>query len=119
MGFKKTIVLVVFTLVFSVLSCTMADKAKSTSRAELKTTREKFSYGLGYDFGPNMKHIKSGVDLQMFLRGLEDYLNEKESLVPQAERQRIRAEEFTRIGDEYIAMQEAIANKNFQAGEAF
>jgi len=84
-----------------------------------KPTRDKFSYALGYDFGPNMKHIKSGVELQMFMRGLEDYLNEKESLVPLEERQRLRAEEFTRIGDEYIARQQAMTHKNFQDGETF
>jgi FKBP-type peptidyl-prolyl cis-trans isomerase len=102
-----------------VLSCADHEKSSATTPQKLTTTREKFSYALGYDFGPNMEHIKSGVELQFFMRGLEDYLNKKESLVPMDERQRLRAEEFTRIGDEYIARQKEEAQKRLQAGEAF
>jgi FKBP-type peptidyl-prolyl cis-trans isomerase FkpA len=101
------------------LSCAEHEKSPATTPQKLTTTREKFSYALGYDFGPNMEHIKSGVDLQFFMRGLEDYLNKKEALVPMDERQRLRAEEFTRIGDEYIAQQKEEAQKRLQAGEAF
>jgi FKBP-type peptidyl-prolyl cis-trans isomerase len=97
------------------ISCTKPENAKTP----LQTTRDKFSYALGYDFGPNMKHIKSGVELQMFMRGLEDYLNEKQSLVPLEERQRLRAEEFTRIGDEYMAHKKEQEQKNLQDGENF
>jgi len=102
-----------------VLSCADHEKSSATIPQKLSTTREKFSYALGYDFGPNMEHIKSGVELQFFMRGLEDYLNKKESLVPMDERQRLRAEEFTRIGDEYIARQKEEAQQRLQAGEAF
>jgi FKBP-type peptidyl-prolyl cis-trans isomerase len=101
------------------LSCADREKSSATTPQDLTTTREKFSYALGYDFGPNMEHIKSGVDLEFFKRGLEDYLNKKESLVSMAERQRLRAEEFTRIGDEYIARQKEEAQNRLQAGEAF
>lgn len=100
------------------LSCTKPENTK-TPTAPLQTTRDKFSYALGYDFGPNMKHIKSGVDLQLFLRGLEDYLNEKPALVSEPERQDIRSREFYRIGEEYIAHQKEQEQKNLQDGEAF
>ncbi|MDZ7363537.1 MAG: FKBP-type peptidyl-prolyl cis-trans isomerase [candidate division KSB1 bacterium] len=109
----------VLLLLWLVLSCSRHEKSSAPTSQKLTTTREKFSYALGYDFGPNMEHIKSGVDLQFFMRGLEDYLNKKEALVPMEERQRLRAEEFTRIGDEYIAQQKEEAQKRLQAGEAF
>jgi FKBP-type peptidyl-prolyl cis-trans isomerase len=110
----KLLVLFLFYYILTI-SCTKPENAKTP----LQTTRDKFSYALGYDFGPNMKHIKSGVELQMFMRGLEDYLNEKQSLVPLEERQRLRAEEFTRIGDEYMAHKKEQEQKNLQDGENF
>jgi FKBP-type peptidyl-prolyl cis-trans isomerase len=114
---SKTIV----ALVLAVLTLTCTRKNENSARGNLKleTTREKFSYGLGYDFGPAMEHIKSGVDLQLFMRGLEDYLNGKEALVPKSERQDIRSREFTRIGDEYIARKKQEEETNLRAGEAF
>ncbi len=113
----KLLVLFLFIYILS-LSCTKPENAKSPA-TPLQTTRDKFSYGLGYDFGPSMKHIKSGVDLQMFMRGLEDYLNEKPALVSAQERQDIRSREFYRIGQEYIAHKEEEEQQNLQDGEAF
>jgi FKBP-type peptidyl-prolyl cis-trans isomerase len=55
----------------------------------------------------------------MFLRGLEDYLNEKPALVSAQERQNIRSQEFYRIGEEYIAQQKEEEQKNLQDGENF
>lgn len=98
------------------ISCT---PQSANEKKELTTTREKFSYGLGYDFGPSMENIKSGVDLQLFMRGLEDYLNGKPALVPKEERDDIRSREFTRIGDEYIARKKEEEQKRLQDGEAF
>jgi FKBP-type peptidyl-prolyl cis-trans isomerase len=114
---SKTIV----ALVLPMLALTCARQGENSTRGDLKlqTTREKFSYSLGYDFGPNMEHIKSGVDLQFFMRGLEDYLNGKPALVSQPERQDIRSREFTRIGDEYIARKKEEEQERLQAGEAF
>ncbi len=100
------------------MTCTEPKKI-GAERVKLETTREKFSYALGYDFGPNMKNIKSGVDLEYFMAGLADYLNEKESLLTTGERQEVRATEFTRIGEEYIKQQKELEEKQLQAAEAF
>jgi FKBP-type peptidyl-prolyl cis-trans isomerase len=111
----KRIILILLPLLW-----TCSDSPKlSKPASDLKTTRAKFSYSLGYDFGPSMENIKSGVDLEIFKRGLEDYLNGHPALVPKNERDQIRSEEFTRIGDEYIAQQKALEQKRLQDGEAF
>ncbi|MGH7451461.1 MAG: FKBP-type peptidyl-prolyl cis-trans isomerase N-terminal domain-containing protein [bacterium] len=113
----KTIVALVLPML--ALTCTHQGENSTRGNLKLETTREKFSYSLGYDFGPNMENIKSGLDLQMFMHGLEDYLNGKPALVPLRERQDIRSREFTRIGEEYIAQQKAEEQKRLQDGEAF
>lgn len=100
------------------MTCTESQKI-GDKQVKLETTREKFSYALGYDFGPNMKNIKAGVDLEYFMAGLADYLNEKEALLNTGERQEVRALEFTRIGEEYIKAQKELEEKQIQAAEAF
>lgn len=101
------------------LTCSQQKKDFHSGRNKLETTREKFSYALGYDLGPNMKNIKSGVDLQYFMAGLADYLEERPSLLTERERQDIRSEEFTRIGEEYMRRQKELEQERLQAGEAF
>lgn len=101
------------------LTCNRNENAFQSDRAKLETTREKFSYALGYDFGPNMKNIKSGVDLQYFMAGLADYLEERPALLTERERQDVRSEEFTRIGREYIQAQKEREQKRLEEGEAF
>lgn len=100
-------------------TCNQRPQTFGGDRIELETTREKFSYALGYDFGPNMKNIKSGVDLQYFMVGLAHYLEEKPSLLTERERQDVRSEEFYRIGQEYMQAQQALEQKRQEEGETF
>jgi FKBP-type peptidyl-prolyl cis-trans isomerase len=106
-------------LSFALLTCNQQQKKIGEEQVQLQTTREKFSYALGYDFGPNMKHIKSGLDLEYFMAGLADYLNEKESLLSEGERQQVRSAEFWRIGQEYLQDQEETVRKSLEEAEAF
>jgi len=103
----------------SLCTCTQNEKQFGGAHVKLKTTREKFSYALGYDFGPSMKHIKSGVELRYFMAGLEDYFNERPALLNERERQDVRSEEFTRIGEEYLQNQKMSEQKRLEEGEAF
>ncbi|MGI0010357.1 MAG: FKBP-type peptidyl-prolyl cis-trans isomerase N-terminal domain-containing protein, partial [Nitrosopumilaceae archaeon] len=88
-------IIIALMLAMLALTCTREGENSTRGNLKLETTREKFSYSLGYDFGPSMEHIKSGVELQLFMRGLEDYLNGQPALVSQRERQDIRSREFT------------------------
>jgi FKBP-type peptidyl-prolyl cis-trans isomerase len=102
-----------------ILACRQENNKSASEQLKLETTREKFSYGLGYDFGPSLENLKSGVDIELFKRGLEDYLSGKAALVPAEERSAIRSQEFYRIGQEYIAKKLEEEQRNFEAGEAF
>jgi FKBP-type peptidyl-prolyl cis-trans isomerase len=66
-----------------------------------------------------LENIKSGIDLELFMRGVEDYLQGKQALVPQEERSALRSQEFYRIGQEYIARKKQEEENNLAAGEAF
>ncbi|MEK7730025.1 MAG: FKBP-type peptidyl-prolyl cis-trans isomerase N-terminal domain-containing protein [candidate division KSB1 bacterium] len=111
--------LVIVPTALALLTCSQQQKKIGAEPVKLQTTREKFSYALGYDFGPNMKNLKSGVELQYFMAGLADYLNEKESLLSVGERQEVRSAEFTRIGEEYLQAQKELEQKRLEEVEAF
>lgn len=115
---RRNLIVILF-VSLSLLTCAQREPDFGGTKTKLETTREKFSYALGYDFGPNMKNIKSGVDLQYFMAGLADYLEEKPALLTERERQDVRSAEFYRIGQEYMQAQQALEQKRLDEGEAF
>lgn len=111
--------LAVLLLSSTLFTCSQQEAGFGGPGVKLETTREKFSYALGYDFGPNMENIKSGVELKYFMAGLEDYLKQRPPLVDQGARQQLRAEEFTRIGKEYLEQKRLAEENRLQEAEAF
>lgn len=111
--------LAVLLLSLMLLTCSQQEAGFGGPGTKLETTREKFSYALGYDFGPNMENIKSGVDLKYFMAGLEDYLKQRQPLLDQGARQQLRAEEFTRIGKEYLEQKKLTEETRLQEAETF
>lgn len=111
--------LAVLLLSSTLLTCSQQEAGFGGPGTKLETTREKFSYALGYDFGPNMENIKSGVDLKYFMAGLEDYLKQRQPRLDAGARQQLRAEEFTRIGKEYLEQKKLAEEKKLQEAEAF
>ncbi len=112
-------VFAVLLLALCSLTCTRHDKSFGGGTDKLETAREKFSYALGYDLGPSMTNIKSGIELRVFMRGLEDYFNGKPAQLDLRERQDIRSEEFTRLGEEYMQRLKELEQKTLAEGEAF
>ena len=52
----------------------LGGKAKKDEKPELKTNREKFSYGYGFNIGRNLKQGGIDVDLEIFRAGIRDAL---------------------------------------------
>lgn len=80
---KKPIIMM---LVLGTLVLTMVLSVIMASQSAFKTQREKFSYCIGVDFGKSLKRQEAdSIDLKIFMRGLEDYLNNKKLLLTDAE----------------------------------
>jgi FKBP-type peptidyl-prolyl cis-trans isomerase len=102
-------------------------------QAELKTVKEKFSYGIGRNIGQNIKAREMEVDIAALAKGLEDELAGAEWRVSDADIQaavevvekqmrvklKQRREEAAKKQIEADPELKAIADKNAQAGEAF
>src|SRR5210317_598324 len=58
--------------------------AHAASKDDLKDQKKRFGYGLGANYARNLKQNNLDVDLDMFLQGMKDYLN-NESLMSDQE----------------------------------
>ena len=89
--------------------------AVSANAAELKTDKQKFSYSAGYQFGQNLKHQDMDLDQEAFLQAIRDAMAGNKPQLTEAEMQKT-FEDFQKAQQQ---AQQAIADKNLQAGKAF
>jgi FKBP-type peptidyl-prolyl cis-trans isomerase FklB len=81
----------------------------------LKTQKEKFSYLVGMDLGNNLKNGSIDVDLDMVVKGIQDGLAGKKSLLTEQETKEV----MTTFQKDMMAKREEIAKKNKVEGDAF
>jgi FKBP-type peptidyl-prolyl cis-trans isomerase FklB len=80
-----------------------------------KTDKQKFSYAVGFQIGQNLKRQKLEVDPKTFSQGAQDALaGTNPRLKPEEMQAAIQAEQ-----QKEIAKQQAQAQKNLEAGQAF
>ena len=81
----------------------------------LKTDKQKFSYAVGFQIGQNLKRQKLELDPKTFSQGAQDALAGTNPRLKQEEMQAaIQAEQ-----QKEVAKQQAQAQKNLEAGQAF
>lgn len=102
--------------------CFGLSAAQAQDNRELTSTKEKTSYSMGYNIGNAWKRqgIEAGdVDLQVLIRGLQDVMNEKPSVVDD----QVNRELLTNFQNELRTRREAkrkeLGEKNQKEGEAF
>lgn len=83
------------------------------------TPDEKFSYMLGMDIGMNLKNVPQDVDFEIFLRGIKDSFEGKETLITEEEAIKIKQEFIQNMQMERIKEMTETAQKNKEEGEAF
>lgn len=57
----------------------------ASEKLELKDQKDKESYGLGYQFGENLKKQEIDINLEIYTSGIRDALGIKEPLMSQEE----------------------------------
>jgi FKBP-type peptidyl-prolyl cis-trans isomerase len=95
-----------------------ADKA-ATPAPELKTSEDKMSYVLGREIGQGLKDSPSKIDLNLFMRGIKDTLNNQKSPLSPEEEARVKSEFSAKMREEQAKKQAAMADQNAKAEESF
>ena len=111
--------IILISLVILLPFLSLATDENKDSDVELKTFADKISYVLGQEIGSGLKESPTDIDLELFMRGLKDSLNEQKPLLDPDEANQIK-EEFSRQVKESRAKKiAALSEKNQQAEAAF
>jgi FKBP-type peptidyl-prolyl cis-trans isomerase len=102
--------LAVLCLLFAVSGCKKFGSF-SASNAEVKTPAQQLSYCLGLDIGKSLKELKTPVDMQAFVRGMEDNMNGKKSLFSDAQAEQIKRDAFMKMQAERTTTNRASEDK--------
>jgi FKBP-type peptidyl-prolyl cis-trans isomerase len=94
-----------------------ADKAATPP--ELKSFQDKLSYVLGREVGQGLSESPSKIDLDLFLRGIQDILGNRKSLVSPEEEEQVKAEFGAQMREEQTKKMAAAADQNAKAEESF
>lgn len=105
---KIAVMIAVLTLVLPIV----ANGAEKGQKEEFKTLLAEFSYALGMDVGESLKRLDTGIDLDAFMKAIEDSLKDKELLLTREEASKIKKDFFMKI-------QKEVSEKNIKEGEAF
>jgi FKBP-type peptidyl-prolyl cis-trans isomerase FklB len=96
---------------------------KTATPAALTTRKEKFSYGLGMNFGAglgaNLKKQSVEYDPALVVQGFKDALSGAKTRMTPAEAQAILKEVQTELQKDQLAKMKEVADKNKADGEAF
>lgn len=109
-----TSIVSIILLLTVLVSCDAADGNRVTS---LDTNGQKASYLIGYTSAERLK--KQEVDIEIFIQGLRDYLEDKPNLIPDDQIGTILKEYQMAVQEKTKKQLEATALKNKQEGEAY
>lgn len=102
--------------------CFASSVAQAQENKELTTTKEKTSYSMGYNIGNAWKRqgIEAGdVDLQVLIRGLDDVMAAKPSVVSDQENRELLTQFQNELRTRRDAKRKELGEKNKKEGEAF
>lgn len=112
--------------VFSTIVLTACNQQKTEAPAAAKpadtalsTEEQQVSYGIGLNFGTNLKRQEFPIDIDSFIAGLHDGVEGNEPKMAQEEIMKVMQGFQKKMMDKRKAEKEAAAAKNKQEGEAF
>jgi FKBP-type peptidyl-prolyl cis-trans isomerase len=113
------IVIVLISLVILLPFLSLATDQKKDSDVELKTFADKISYVLGQEIGNGFKESPTNINLELFMRGIKDRLDDQKSLLDPDEANQIKQEFSRQVQESRAKKIAAISEKNQQAEAAF
>jgi FKBP-type peptidyl-prolyl cis-trans isomerase len=106
---------IIFTLVLVLSALVFASGEGKAQETELKTESEKLSYVMGLSVGSNLKKVSGDIDIEIFMRGIEDVLRGREILITREEAQEINR----KMTQDMQQKRKSLADKNLKEGAAF
>ncbi len=99
---KKALVLMAALSLIFVSGCKKFGSSSSSSNAEVKTPEQQLSYSLGLDIGKSLKGLKTTVDMNAFMRGVEDNLKGNKPLIEDQKAEQIKRDAFMKMQSEQV-----------------
>lgn len=115
----KRAVIVLISLVILLPFLSLATGQKEDPNVELKTFADKISYVLGQEIGSGFKESPTNINLELFMRGIKDSLNDQKSLLDPDEANEVKQEFSRQVQESRAKKIAAISEKNLQAEVAF
>lgn len=103
-------------LFISLLSC---DKQAETSKKELTTDKEKFSYAIGLEIGVSLEQMKDEIDLPSVFQAIKDTLSGNKTLLTADEALAVKNEVFKTLREKQMAEQKQKGEESKKAGDTF
>jgi FKBP-type peptidyl-prolyl cis-trans isomerase FklB len=94
-------------------------KMSAMNRSSLKDEYAKISYSVGYQVGGDFKRQKLTIHPELFLKGIQDAIENNELLMNKAEIQKILVDMKKKIVVSEQEEKKKAAEKNLEKGEAF
>ncbi|RPJ73095.1 MAG: hypothetical protein EHM15_07685, partial [Desulfobacteraceae bacterium] len=95
-----------------------ADKAAAPAPA-LKTFEEKLGYIMGREIGQSINEAPSKIDINAFIRGVQDAVQKRPSTMSPEDEEAIKAEFSSRMQADQAAKAAALSEENRKNEEAF
>jgi FKBP-type peptidyl-prolyl cis-trans isomerase len=115
----KRVVTVLVGLVILLPFLSLATDEEKDADVELKSFEQKLSYMLGQQIGGNIKESPTEIDIDIFVRGIEDSLKGNKSLLSPQETIEIRQQFSRQLQEARNRKMAELSEKNLKDGEAF
>lgn len=97
----------------------VVNQARSEEMAELKTDKEKLSYGIGVSIAKNFKKEGTDVDLDIMLNGLKSVLAGEKLLMPEKELRKVMNKYQGEVRQNALLSKRLALEDNKKKGETF
>jgi len=104
-------------LTLSQFACTA--KGDFGGPVSLKTENDRFSYMIGQDIGKSLKDLDTIVQIPVLVRGIEDALKNRSSMLTEEEMTKLKQELSMKMQSAMMAKQQVSGGKNKTEGEKF
>jgi FKBP-type peptidyl-prolyl cis-trans isomerase len=89
------------------------------TQSALKTDAERLSYALGQDIGDRLKAMNAQVDLQVFMKGVEDAVKGNKPLLTAEEANQVKMAFGQKMQEEMAKQRKEQGEKNLALGQRF
>jgi len=112
---KQSYITIVILSILILLLTACEKKAPPEPKIELQTTKQKFSYAIGFQIGNGLKRDNADVDIDIIKKGIMDVLSGSETMISMEEMQAAVME----TQKSQLAARQAEGDKAKKAGEDF